>query len=140
MVRFTNKFEIFYDIDEEILKCRIIKLLIQPLVENSIVHGFEELEEGGIIRISAVGDDKYICITVNDNGCGCDTEKLNTEIKKDFSADEPIEKYGLNNVNQRIKLYFDDSCGLHFETNSEGGVCAVIKVLRREYDAKAIDL
>ena len=140
MVRFTNKFEIFYDIDEEILKCRIIKLLIQPLVENSIVHGFEELEEGGIIRISAAGDDKYICITVNDNGCGCDTEKLNTEIKKDFSADEPIEKYGLNNVNQRIKLYFDDSCGLHFETNSEGGVCAVINVLRREYDAKAIDL
>lgn len=140
MVRFTNKFEIFYDIDDELLSCRIIKLVVQPLVENSIVHGFEELEEGGIIRISIKGDKDYIYITVDDNGCGCDTERLNSEIKEDLNLDEPIEKYGLNNVNQRIKLYFDNSCGLHFETNSEGGVCAVIKVLRRDDDVKAIDL
>ncbi|MDD6484529.1 MAG: sensor histidine kinase [Clostridiales bacterium] len=133
-VRFTNKFEIFYDIDEELLGCRIIKLIVQPLVENSIVHGFEELEGGGKIKVEAKSDGEYIYITVNDNGCGCDTNKLNADIQKELNFNEPIEKYGLNNVNQRIKLYFDDSCGLHFETNAEGGVCAVIKVLRRKYD------
>ena len=139
-VRFENKFRIIYNIDEELLGCRVLKLMIQPLVENSIAHGFEELEDNGIIHISIGSDGKYIYITVDDNGCGCDTDKLNREINSGFNMDEPIEKYGLNNVNQRIKLYFDSSCGLHFETNSQGGVCAVIKVLRRENDAEAIDM
>lgn len=136
-IRFTNKFDISYDIDPQILSCSIIKLTIQPLVENSIIHGFEDLEEGGKIAIRGWTKQDYIYIEVKDNGCGCDTDQLNSDIQRDFSIDEPIEKYGLNNVNQRIKLYFDQTCGLHFESNPEGGIRAVIKILRQNYETEA---
>lgn len=131
-VRYDNCFDVYFSIDEGLLKCPIIKLTIQPLVENSILHGFDEIDYHGTICINGESDGKYIYITVTDNGRGCDTDKLNVDINKEFNPDEPIEKYGLNNVNQRIKLYFGDDCGLTFSTNPDGGITAVVKILRKE--------
>lgn len=139
-IRFEDKFTVNYDIDETLLKCTIIKLTIQPLVENSILHGFEEIEEGGVINIKAFSKDDYIFIEVSDNGCGTDTDALNDAIQSDIDYNEPIEKFGLTNVNLRLKLYFDDTCGLSFTTNEEGGVTAVIKIQQRKHETKTIDL
>ncbi len=139
-MRFDDKFDIIFDTDEDLLKYTIIKLSIQPLVENCIVHGFENIDAGGIIEVKTYAEDGYIYIKVSDNGCGTDTELLNKSIVKDIDYNEPIEKYGLSNVNLRIKLYFDDSCGLSFYTNKEGGVTAVIKIQQKLHEYKAIDL
>lgn len=139
-IRYDDKFDIDFDIDETLLDCTIIKLTVQPLVENCIIHGFEEIESGGLIIIKAFEDDEYIYIEVADNGCGTDTDELNDALSKEIDYNEPIEKYGLSNVNLRIKLYFDDSCGLSFKTNKNGGVTATIKIRRTEYEYKTIDL
>jgi two-component system sensor histidine kinase YesM len=130
-VRYDNSFDIYFSIGEDLLNYQIIKLTIQPLVENSILHGFDEIDYHGTICISGDMDNDYIYITVTDNGRGCDTDKLNVDINKEFNPDESIEKYGLNNVNQRIKLYFGQDCGLKFSTNPEGGTTAVIKIRRK---------
>ncbi len=139
-IRYDEKFDIIFDIDNNLLSCTIIKLTVQPLVENSILHGFEEIEEGGLIHIRVFEKESYIYIEVADNGCGTDTDELNNALAKEIDYNEPIEKYGLSNVNLRIKLYFDESCGLSFKTNEKGGVTAIIKIKRIEHEYKAIDL
>ncbi len=139
-MRCDDNFDVDFDIDENILKCTIIKLSLQPLVENCIIHGFEDYDEGGLIKIKAYAEDEYIYIEVADNGCGTDTDALNQVLTREIDYNEPIEKYGLSNVNLRIKLYFDETCGLSFKTNENGGVTAVIKIRRKEHEYKAIDL
>ena len=139
-IRFEDKFDVVYDIDENLLHCTIVKLTIQPLVENSIIHGFDEIEEGGMITIRIYPEDDYIFIDVIDNGSGADTNELNKAITHELDYNEPIEKYGLTNVNLRIQLYFDKTCGLSFKTNETGGVTATIKIKRKEHEYKTIDL
>ncbi len=139
-IRYNDKFSVSYDLDESLLKSKIIKLTVQPLVENCIIHGFEDIEEGGEILIRLFSEGDYIYIEVSDNGCGTDTDALNKALGHTIDYNEPIEKYGLSNVNLRIKLYFDDTCGLSFSTNKNGGVTALIKIRRQEYEYKAIDL
>ncbi len=139
-VRYDDKFDIKFDLDKELLQCTIIKLTVQPLVENCIIHGFEDIEAGGMINVRLYAEDDYIYISVADNGCGTDTDALNTALAKEIDYSEPIEKYGLSNVNLRIKLYFDETCGLTFSTNEKGGVTALIKIRRKKHEYKTIDL
>ena len=80
----TEKFDIIFDIDNNLLSCTIIKLTVQPLVENSILHGFEEIEEGGLIHIRVFEKESYIYIEVADNGCGTDTDELNNALAKEI--------------------------------------------------------
>lgn len=138
-IRFKDKFDLVIDVDEDILKCTIVKLTLQPLVENSILHGFENIDYKGIITIKGYFEDDYIIIEVKDNGCGCDTDLLNIATRKEFNPDEPIETYGLHNVNQRIKLYFNNTCGLSFKKNEPQGVVAIVKLEVREHEYKTFD-
>ena len=112
-IRFEDKFDVVYDIDENLLHCTIVKLTIQPLVENSIIHGFDEIEEGGMITIRIYPEDDYIFIDVIDNGSGTDTNELNKAITHEFGLQRTNrKKYGLTNVNLRIQLYFDKTLRL----------------------------
>lgn len=131
-VRFKDTFDLYINVDEEIMDFSIVKLTLQPLVENCIIHGFEEIDYKGIIEITGYRSEDKIILSVSDNGCGTNTEQLNKQVEKEFNPQEPIEKYGLHNVNQRIKLYFNPSCGLHFETNEDGGVTAVVTIEVKE--------
>ena len=131
-LRFKDQFDLNVQVDDEILSCLTIKLSLQPLVENCIVHAFEDIEYKGVIDIYGYRDGDYIMLYVSDNGCGADPDALNRQIEREFSLDEPIEHYGLHNVNQRIKMYFSGNCGLRFETNETGGITVAVKIEYRE--------
>lgn len=133
-IRFKDKLITHFDINDDILQCKIAKLTLQPLVENCIVHGFDKFEYVGVITITGYKKDGYIYITVSDNGKGGDIEKMNSLLEKKFNPNEPIEKYGIHNVNQRIKLYFDESCGLHYEENELGGVDVTATLEERYFE------
>ena len=115
-MRFPDKFEVEYLIDDNIMKKNIIKIILQPLVENAIKHGFETMKTGGKITISGHYTDKTcntIILTVTDNGCGTDTNPRYTK-----KSDKPHSGYGLNNINERLRL----ACGTTAELS--------LKVLR----------
>lgn len=133
-IRFKDKLNTEFDIDESILPCRIAKLTLQPLVENCIVHGFDNFEYMGVITITGTKKDGYVYLTVSDNGKGGDVDKMNRLLDKEFSPDEPIEKYGIHNVNQRIKLYFGNECGLHYEENEIGGIDVTATLKERYFE------
>ncbi len=105
---------------------QILPLLLQPVVENAIVHGMEEKEEGGLITLSVYTGTpdrtKLLFIDVEDNGCGMTEEvlgKLRRDIEdRDISRSKSI---GLYNINQRLKLHYGDGYRIHIDARPQTG-------------------
>ena len=110
-VRFKNSIELEILCDPDLLEHEALKLLLQPLVENAIVHGIRvKPTRCGKVSIRIAREGECIRISVADDGVGIEPEKLRT-ILEDSS-----EGYGVKNVNQRIKLYFGESYGLAYRS------------------------
>ncbi|EKK7720585.1 sensor histidine kinase [Cronobacter sakazakii] len=104
--RFGDKLTVIYDIDDEV-NCRVASLLIQPLVENAIVHGIQPCRGKGVVTISIAQSGSRVRIAVRDTGHGIDPhiiEQLDTN-------EMPVNKIGLINVHHRVKLLYGE--GLH---------------------------
>ncbi len=115
--RYYDKFKVVFDIEEEILDFKILKFLIQPVVENSIIHGIEPMVGQGIIAIKGFRYDDVLKITVTDNGTGIPKEKLSVLLES-FQEDKKynFSGIGINNVKERIQMNFGESYGLQIES------------------------
>ena len=128
-IRYDNSFEFRTDIDEGLMNNLICKLTIQPLVENCLTHAFADTDKAGIITLSIKQNGTDIVIRVSDNGKRrVDIDELNRFVRQGFDLNEPIEKYGIHNINQRIKLYFGEEYGLSYEKNIPQGLTAVVRI------------
>jgi two-component system sensor histidine kinase YesM len=103
-MRYGDKFSTQIYIDPEIRQHKILKLLIQPIVENAIVHGIEPKIGKGLIKINGIKDNKNICFEVMDDGIG---------MNKSTSTGEGL---GLQNVDKRIKIHYGEEYGVYIET------------------------
>jgi sensor histidine kinase YesM len=102
-------FELICEVDA--LRIKIPCLSLQPLVENSIIHGIEPLEDGGRIRVKIVEKNKWIFIKIIDNGEGISKEKLEAINKgKYIESSRNSTGIGLNNVISRLRLYYNENC------------------------------
>jgi two-component system sensor histidine kinase YesM len=125
----SDSFEFSYSVDETLFECRIINLIIQPLVENAIVHGIRYMDTEnytGRIRIDIRRDEDNILITIEDNGCGMDRNTLDNILTAETKG------YGIRNVDQRIKLYFGPEYGISYESEPGAGTTATIKLPANE--------
>jgi two-component system, sensor histidine kinase YesM len=122
-IRYGDKLDYHLDFGKSVLDYVTVKLVIQPLVENSIVHGIEKVRRKGFIAISCLKDGKHIVLKVTDNGTGCDVEELNHKLSKNEECNDSI---GIYNVNLRIRKVFGSGYGLTYERNVEGGVTATL--------------
>lgn len=106
---------------EEAKACRIPKLTLQPLVENSILHGFKEKMNQRKLRVEATAEAGHLKIVVEDNGKGMTKEKLEY-VRQSLELEESMGRssIGLNNVNERCQLFFGESFCMEIE--SERGV------------------
>ncbi len=116
--------------DESILRYEIPHLLLQPIVENSILHGFEGMKEDGIIKITARTSGEVLKIDVVDNGKGFHGSLENILKGENRKADK--ERYyksvGLKNINDRIKLNYGESYGLDIRQGEEGGTAVTLSL------------
>lgn len=107
--------------DEDILNCKILKLMLQPIVENALYHGVKNKDSSGQISIKASRtDDNSILLEVIDNGKGMTDERLRQVTESINSESLHIPKddsFGLKNVNQRIKLYYGRQYGLDIQSD-----------------------
>ena len=127
-VRYRNKFVVIWEIDEEVLDCRIVKITLQPLIENAIYHGIKPKGEKGIIRITGCVQKDCILLEVIDDGVGMTPEEviaINDDLRNDYIKED--KHIGIRNVNQRIKLIFGDDYGLTVESDSCKGT--VVKII-----------
>ena len=120
--RFENKFELHYRIPPELMNYRILKLTLQPLIENSIKHGLEMKLGRGTVKIEILVLDNTVKIQISDDGLGIApkrVEELNRSLTNDkyqpgSEGDNSGTGIGVKNVNSRIKLYFGEQYGLKF--------------------------
>ena len=123
--RFKNKFTMHVDIEPEekkqILACQLPKLCLQPLVENAILHAFNEITTGGRVTLKAFCTDGNLSIVVADNGSGMSPEqlkKLDASIHAEHVEEGKEHGIGLHNVNRRIQLLFGKEYGLSVKSFS----------------------
>lgn len=118
-IRFEDKFELFLGIPEELKDCMVPKLILQPIVENSIIHGFAEYENGMVqIRAKALAEDK-LQIIVEDDGVGMEpyeVEQLNRGALRPHMEESGHESIGCYNVNAILRLNYGEEYGLYVES------------------------
>jgi len=126
--RYENRFDIIYCIPPNLLNYKILKLTLQPLIENSIKHGLEMKLGKGTIRIEMMELDNTIKIQISDDGLGIPPKRLDElnralasdNYKLETEADHTRTGIGVMNVSSRIKLYFGKQYGLRFRSAQTG--------------------
>lgn len=127
LIRFPEKFEIEYSIDPEIKNESIMKLILQPIVENAIKHGISGMEEKGHISVKAKDEGEFILFEVIDDGLGFEADKGYTP-KYSMSS----SGYGIKNVDERIKLEYGPDCGVSVESKPNNGTKVTLKIRKKE--------
>jgi two-component system sensor histidine kinase YesM len=115
-IRFDDSFDIKTEVDDELKKCIIPKLLLQPIVENAIIHGFEDREDGHI-EIKAETESDVLIITVSDNGKGISDEMI--RILNDNDTEQLSGHLGLSHVGTILKIYYGNEYGIRAERLTE---------------------
>jgi len=126
--RFEDKLATEINVDSKTRKALIPKYIIQPIVENSIIHGLKKTTDKGIIIINGYGVGQDIFFEISDNGTGIEEQT----IKKILSGDIIYDKYssgtGMQNVMKRIKLYYGKDYGLSIESVPAGGTKIILRM------------
>lgn len=111
-IRFDQLFTIENLIEPDVLNCEIIKMIIQPLIENSIYHGLSECSSNGKIIIQAIKIDNNLALTISDNGIGIEEEKLKELNSYINDGNNNFKGIALRNINRRLKLNYGEEYGL----------------------------
>lgn len=116
-IRFSDSFSADYEVDPEVLDHRIIKLLLQPLVENALLHGFDEAGQKGLVIIRVRHLQDRIEFSVINNGKKMDLEKMALALNQ--PEEEKSASYGLRNVNDRLIKFYGTESSLKFRVEGE---------------------
>ncbi len=123
-VRFNNSFTTRFDVDNEILGCKIYKLLLQPIVENAVVHGFEGCDSGKLLTVKINKfQENFLKIEIGDNGVGIPKDKLDHILN-----DKPNKEIGLKNVYERLEIYYKDSANMTISSDENLGTTVTIVI------------
>lgn len=122
-LRFMNRIQLKVDVPKELEQVRIVKMVLQPLAENSIQHGIREKpEETGTIEIRAEREGDHVAVTLSDDGVGMDEET----ISRIMSSEHP--GYGVYNVNDRLVLHYGSGAGLQFRSVPGRGTSVTFRI------------
>lgn len=132
-IRYKNKFEVVFDIDPEILDHCVVKLVLQPILENAINYGIREMDGCGIIKICGKKADDRIILSVSDNGMGIPDDEIGFLLKDTNRIRKRGSGVGLVNVNNRIKILFGGQYGLYIESELDEGTTVYINIPAIEY-------
>lgn len=130
-LRFEDKINLVKDIDEELYQYKTLKIILQPIVENAILHGiFEKPSKTGTIRIRGKLEGNTIVLIVQDDGVGMSEEKLRQILLHDQS--DMKHGYGAFNTHNRIALYYGEGYGLHYHSVPGEGTIVTIRLAARK--------
>lgn len=129
-LRYGTRLEITLDFQEELYSCKMVKFILQPIVENAVLHGFKDVGEGQIFIYGYIEDD-MLKIFVEDNGGGLSEEAIDNF--QNSKKDEPhIRKkmtgIGLNNVDYRIKAVYGEQYGIELDLTKKKGTAVIFSL------------
>ncbi|OPA81307.1 two-component sensor histidine kinase [Paenibacillus selenitireducens] len=136
--RFTELFDFEINIPDEVMRCTILKLTLQPLVENSIQHGFDGIQFQGIIEVTGSIDGNDVVIMVRDNGIGMSNKQLNkfqymvTDDTGSFRVEDPVQDerrgLGVRSVADRIRIQYGYRYGLYICSEEQHGTVIQVRI------------
>jgi len=121
--RYNGKLEVDFDFDDRLIDYYMPRMLLQPVIENAIVHGFKEMEAGCIIHVKGEINDSEVIFTVIDNGCGMTENEyayLTEKMKTAAVSTQGYENIALLNIKNRLFFYFGDSGRLRIIATDSG--------------------
>ena len=121
-IRFADKFDVKITIPDELLDIHVPKLFLQPFVENSVIHGFNDSQEKGLLEISAEYNADEVFFYVEDNGKGMTTEEIETVLHKKKSS------IGMMNVNEIISILYGNDFGVQISSQIGEGTSVQIHI------------
>ena len=128
-IRYKSKFDHELIVDEKLFRCKTLKLILQPIVENAIYHGIKEKRGQGLISIIVKEENGAVIFEVTDNGLGMKKEQVKAlENTLMDSKGEKMDSYGVKNVDERIKIFFGSDYGLTFYSDYGVGTRVEIKI------------
>lgn len=127
-IRYKNAFSVIFDVDPSLYGFCIVKLVLQPILENAINYGVSGMDDCGEIKISGKMEKEMIVLSVTDNGVGMSSE----EVSRLLTGENRVHKHGsgvgLVNVNNRIKIVFGKEYGVVVESEPDEGTTVSIRL------------
>lgn len=127
--RFGDRIDFHFYVDESVKQCQVVNLILQPLVENAIVHGLEEKLSGGIVDIRVLADGSDLVYVVVDNGLGTDPKPIQQALHKNTTSENA---YALTNIHQRLTIRYGEGYGIEFESTQGSGTCVTVRMPQKE--------
>lgn len=125
-IRYANQFKYEINVSDDIDDLVSLKFILQPIVENSILHGFGETTKDGLIQINVNTTSKQLIFEVIDNGCGVSEDKLRELNAGTYENQQ--NGIGINNVKQRIKIMYGSNYGLLINSELEKGTKVIVNL------------
>lgn len=132
-MRYKDKLEFQIEVDPSILHIPLIKLVLQPIIENAIYHGLKYKESKGLLIVKGFMKDGNAVLQVIDDGVGMDEETLN-HIYERHKVNYQSNGVGVYNVQKRLQLYYGEDYGITYESEVGKGTTATITIPGRQED------
>lgn len=136
--KFAGKICVCIDVEEELMECQTLKLILQPLVENAIQHGLAEKDGTGNISVWIERKDGSLFLHVEDDGCGADEDAVRSMI---YAEQETGGAFALKNIHDRVRMRYGEPYGLTFESLEQVGTVVTVRIpeLREGADENETD-
>lgn len=124
--RFEDRFTVQYEIDGALLEYQTIKFIFQPFVENALIHGFKNMEEGCVIRLRVFEEDADILIEISDNGCGMSSYQI------EHIRQRNTESIGIYNVDKALQLRYGSRYRIVIDAQPGRGTAVKLRIPKIE--------
>jgi len=127
-IRYLDKFDYTIDVDPTLLDMPVVKLTLQPLVENALYHGIKEKAGRGLLTLSVRREGTELVLSVTDNGAGMTPEVLET-LERNLNRGEDLSSqgFGVFSVHHRIRLIFGEGWGLVYRSGPGEGTTVTVR-------------
>ncbi|WP_189018094.1 cache domain-containing sensor histidine kinase [Paenibacillus marchantiophytorum] len=136
-LRYGATFEVEHQIDKGLMESGILKFILQPIVENAIIHGLDEQADHNKIVITAKRFEGHIQINIVDNGKGMSPNKVQQLLDTPNIAKQRLSNIGISNVNERIKLHFGEAYGITIQSEVGRGTSVSLIMPLAEIGSRA---
>lgn len=128
--RYSELFELVWNVDRDLLDCLIPKTMIQPLVENALFHGICSKDEKGTITVAVCKDEKDLCIAIEDDGMGMDQDTVHSLMtgERDLISSDSVRRIGIANIRDRIRYLYGEGYGIRIDSRTGEGTKITLHV------------
>jgi two-component system sensor histidine kinase YesM len=135
-IRYAEGFDVTIEMEKECEEYLIPRLILQPIVENSIVHAFEEMEDIGLIHIKVYSEADCVCFEIEDNGKGMTQELIQQLLSNKDDVAKKNKSMGISNVDTRLCLNYGMDYGIKIDNNRERGTKVSLRIPKKYKNRK----